>query len=274
MIKAVIFDLDDTLYLEGDYVRSGFTAIAQWLVSKNPRRDGRSLKWVLMDYEWDLWNEFNTDPEHAFEHYAQKWLNKNPNSGMFPEELAGMMTEIFRSSQPEIQPCADVTKTLTRLSQHWKLGLLGDGEPTRGQQKLDHLGIAHFFSKVMFAGSNPAWQKPSSDGYGVMIDSLACRAAESIYVADDPTRDFDGPCELGMRTVRVRRPGSRCEAQEPAPGAEPEVTLTNLIGLPDVVAEMNTGIRSGYQTAYAGRRNESAVHILGLRELNKTGRPS
>jgi putative hydrolase of the HAD superfamily len=274
MIRAVIFDLDDTLYLEGDYVRSGFNAIAQWLASKNPRRDGRALKWVLMDVEWDLWSEFNLDSQHAFERYAVKWVKKNPNSGMLPEELAGMMTEIYRDHQPEIQPCADVTQALTRLGRDCKLGLLGDGEPAREQQKLDRLGIGHFFSKVIFTGSNPAWPKPSSDGFCAMIDSLACRAAESVYVADDPAKDFDGPCELGMRTVRIRRPGSRCETQEPAPGAEPELTLTNLIGLPDVVSEMNVGIRSAYQAARAGRSDVSGVHIFGLRELAKTGRPS
>ncbi len=274
MIKAVIFDLDDTLYLEGDYVRSGFNAIAQWLASKNPKRDGRAPKWVLMDYEWDLWSEFNRDPQHVFERYAEKWRKKNPDADTLPEELAGLMTEIFRSHQPEIQPCSDVVQALTRLSRDCKLGLLADGDPAREQQKLECLGIARFFSNVLFTGSNPAWQKPMSDGFGALIDRFGCRAAESVYVADDPSKDFDGPCELGMRTVRIRRPGSRCEAQEPASGAEPEVTLTNLIGLPDVVSEMNVGIRSACQAARAGRSSVSGVHVFGLRELAKTERPS
>jgi len=269
MIRAIIFDLDDTLYLEGDYVRSGFQAVAQWLASRNLRRDGRSPKWVLMDCEWELWNESKDDPDHVFERYALKWHARNPGTTMLPDEIAGTMLQIYRSHQPEIQVCSDALKVLPQLSRDLQLAILSDGDPERQQRKLQALNIAHLFRKVIFTGSNPAWAKPSPEGFQVLVEALDCRPQECIYVADNPAKDFAGPKELGMRTLRIRRPGSLHETREPEPGQEPEATLTSMLGLPDIVHEMNIGLRSPARLA---NPKSAHVRILGLTELAPAGK--
>lgn len=276
MIRAVIFDLDDTLYLEGDYLRSGFHAVAQWLATQKPRRDGRSPKWVLLDYEWDMWNEFKESPDHAFDRYAVKWQTKNPGTTMLPEELAGAMVQIYRSHLPEIQACSDVLKVLPELSRNLQLGLLSDGDPERQQRKLQALNIAHLFRKVIFTGSNPDWAKPSSEGFRVLAEALDCRPQECIYVGDNPVKDFAGPGEIGMRTLRIRRPGSLHESREPEPGQEPETTLTGLLGMADIIHEMNIGLRTTGRAGLGTRCGivspGSQVHILGLTELARSGK--
>jgi putative hydrolase of the HAD superfamily len=269
MIRVVIFDLDDTLYLEGDYVRSGFQAVARWLATQNLRRDGRSPKWVLMDYEWDLWNESKEDPDHALDRYAAKWRAKNPGTTMLTEEIAGTMLQIYRSHQPEIQACPDALKVLPVLSRDLLLGILSDGDVERQQRKLQALNIAHLFGRVIFTGANPAWAKPSPEGFRVLAREMGCRHEECLYVADNPVKDFAGPKCLGMRTLRIRRPGSLHESREAEPGQEPEATLTSMLGLPDIVHEMNIGLRSpgepGIRRGIVSQ--QSHVHILGLTEL-------
>jgi putative hydrolase of the HAD superfamily len=274
VIKAVIFDLDDTLYLKGDYVRSGFRAVARWLATQNTRHDGRSLKWALTDGEWDLWNEYHNGPEQSFNRYVEKWRQLNPTTKLLPEEMVGIMVGIYHGHQPEIQPCSDVVSALSELSRNSLLAVFSDGDATRQKRKLDALGLSHFFAKVVFAEDDPGWQKPQPDGFSALAEALSVDPGECIYVGDDPELDFVGPQKLDMRTVRVRRLGGLHESEEPEPGFEPELTLTNLTGLPDVVREMNIGIwapcRNGSSQTCAG----SAVHVLGLRELAKACRPT
>ena len=48
-LKAILFDLDDTLYLERDFVKSGFRAVARWLQHENglPEKDTFTRLWSL-----------------------------------------------------------------------------------------------------------------------------------------------------------------------------------------------------------------------------------
>jgi putative hydrolase of the HAD superfamily len=274
VIRAVIFDIDDTLYLKGDYVRSGFRAIARWLATQNTQHDGRSLKWALTDGEWDLWNEYHNAPEQAFNRYVAKWRQRNPTSKLLPEEMAGIMAEIYCGHQPEIQPCSDVVNALSVLARNSLLAVFGDGDPKRQKRKLDALGLSHFFAQAVFTGDNPSWQKPQPDGFSALAETLGLRPSECIYVGDDPELDFAGPQKLDMRTVRVRRLGGLHESEEPESGFGPELTLTNLSGLPDVVREMNVGIWATCRNGRSRTSADSAVHILGLTELVKAYRPS
>ena len=123
------------------------------------------------------------------------------------------------------------------------LAIFSDGDPVRQQLKLDALGVGELFRKVVFTGQNPAWHKPAPEGFSALAEALGCRPYECVYVADNPAKDFLGPNQIGMRSIRVRRAAGLYASFEAAPGCEPETTITNLTGLPVIVQEMNLGIR-------------------------------
>jgi len=275
MSKGVIFDLDDTLYLEADYVRSGFRAVAEWLDSRQPTADCRR------QIEQELWTLYRRNPSRVFDRWVER-LGTDSCLGLTRDELVKRMVEIYRRHKPDIQPCPDVVPALVRMSHH-QLAILSDGEPERQEQKLAALGIEHLFRHVLFAGHDSEWRKPSSAGFQRLAGLLGLQPLDCVYVADNPAKDFAGPCEIGMRTVRIRRSGGLHERAECAPGFEPEETLSDFRSLPEAIERLGNGPEPGYPVSLlelANRRlrgfpqnhNRCNLRNLRLRPLHGESR--
>lgn len=189
-MKAVLFDLDQTLYPEADYVRSGFRAVAQYaarLAALNGaaieeelhailRRDGRG-------------RVFDTFVEaHHLAHRVS----------------AATLLHVYRTHTPAIRLHHDAATLLSRLD--CALGLVTDGHPTAQRAKAAALGLAERFAVVICTGDLAAGAgKPDPAGFKVCLERLGVEAVETAYVGDDPAKDFAAPRALGMRTVQVQR---------------------------------------------------------------------
>jgi putative hydrolase of the HAD superfamily len=95
------------------------------------------------------------------------------------------------------------------------IGLISDGLHEVQSAKLRALGIADSFDAVVFSDrfGKEAW-KPSTKPFEIALSMLGSAANESIYIADNPLKDFLGARILGMGSIRVRHEGgyySRCE---------------------------------------------------------------
>jgi putative hydrolase of the HAD superfamily len=265
MIRAVIFDLDDTLYLERDYVQSGFRAVAEWLCARlpEPGQGAGGVAQVISRLE----QEQRSNPGHAFDALANDLADTNDpyrrehrESGKDTEnplcspdslcELSGRpegraavvagMREVYRGHSPNIRPCPDVVPALRCLMEDYRLAILSDGAPERQERKLAALGIGRFFSHRIFAAPGSNRCKPSAVGFQELAEALGQRPQACVYVADNPAKDFGGPREIGMHTVRVRRALGLHAAAEPAPGFEPEQTLEDLTQLPQELGRLGS----------------------------------
>jgi putative hydrolase of the HAD superfamily len=93
--------------------------------------------------------------------------------------------------------------------------LISDGFYDVQNRKLAALGIGGYFDAVVFSDryGKEAW-KPSSKPFEVVLSLLGLPAADSVYIADNPNKDFLGARRLGMGTIRVRHAGgyySQCQ---------------------------------------------------------------
>ena len=237
MIAAVIFDLDDTLYLETDYVRSGFRAVAEWLAAFAASTDSES---AAAEYERELWRAFGIDRAHAFDSLVDRL---SPGFRGNRNDLVQRMLAVYRGHKPDIRLCDDARAVLPILAAGYRLGMVTDGDRERQRRKVAGLGIGRFFGGVVVTGVNPGWTKPSPDAFRAVAATLGCPPAECVYVGDNPAKDFTGPRRIGMPAVRVRRKGGLHETLEPAPGAEPDETITDLMCLPGLLPVMDRGRR-------------------------------
>ncbi len=211
-IQAVIFDLDDTLYPERQYVRSGYRAVADEL---------RARLAVQEPLEQWLWARFlGGEAAGAFDA-----LNERFRLGLTPEEVMEQVNA-YRRHAPDIRPYEDVPELLARLHGERRLGLLTDGYLPAQELKLNALRLRRFFDVVVFTEDlgRSAW-KPAPDGFEEMAKHLAAPHEACAYVADNPAKDFLAPNALGWRTVRTVRPG-QVHAGAAAPrGGEPQFTV-------------------------------------------------
>lgn len=193
--QAIVFDLDDTLYPERDYVMSGFQAAALWAQSH-----------LGVEAE-----EGYADLKHLYEQGIRgdtfnRWLSSR---GMSGQELVDALVRVYREHEPHLTPFAEVAGVLTALHETFRLGLVSDGYLDVQQRKWASLGLAEYFDAVVFSDTlgRAAW-KPSPLPFAAVLRQLNVDdPSGAVYVADNPVKDFRGAREFGMFTVWTRRPG-------------------------------------------------------------------
>ncbi len=199
---AVLFDLDDTLYAERDYVYSGFRAVAAWGEPRLGIPSDRICAGLVETFE-----------RGARRNTFDAWLSANgiPLAGHVAE-----MGQVYRRHEPTLEPFPGAVDLLGRIGRHCRLGLLSDGILAVQQRKLAALGIARHFDAVVFSDEwgRDAW-KPSVRPFEAALTRLAATPARSIYIADNPQKDFLGARRAGLASIRLRRPGGLYRDEEP-----------------------------------------------------------
>ncbi|HDQ72085.1 MAG TPA: HAD family hydrolase [Chloroflexi bacterium] len=222
--RAVVFDLDDTLYPERDYVLSGFQAVAAWAEAELgiPSEQG----FTELKQLFDLGVRGNT-----FDH----WLEEHSlpaDDGLTPQ-----LVRVYRAHEPVLTPFPEAPGVLASLRDNYRLGLVSDGYLAVQRRKLSALGLAPYFDAVVFSDrwGREVW-KPSPTPFEAVLDRLAVEAPRSIYVGDNPLKDFLGARRAGMYTVWVRRPGAEYAHLEPPTSHHaPHCTLASLASLAGVL---------------------------------------
>ena len=189
-LKAIIFDLDDTLYLERDFVRSGFRSVA----SKCHQEDGVDELRVFNS----LWDKFLVGGRGNL---FDLLLEENPDINISLSD----MINIYRSHRPDINLIKGVNSLLVELNNNWPISLISDGYLNTQKNKLDSLGISDLFDIIMFTDSlGKKYWKPSPVPFNTVLNKLGVKPEESVYIADNVKKDFIFPNQSGMKSIRVK----------------------------------------------------------------------
>jgi len=189
-LKAILFDLDDTLYLERDFVKSGFKAVASFIQNNNG---------IDEDIVYDnLLSIFNSGKrKNIFDTYISKFgeINFSINK----------LVDIYRSHVPNINLLPGVNEYLLSLSKNYKLGLVTDGYIQTQKNKINALGLKKIFDQILITEElGREFWKPSTVPFSKICDKFGVIPTKAIYIADNPKKDFKGPNQLGMHSIRLR----------------------------------------------------------------------
>ena len=247
-LKAVVFDLDDTLFAERQYVLSGFRAVAAWLDDQHGVPEGSAFSELRDLFESGV--RLKTFDE---------WL---AGRGLTDAIATGDMVEVYRNHVPAISPAPGIHELLEQLGHRFRLGLVSDGLAGVQRAKFEALGLARHFEALVFSDElgREHW-KPSPRPFEVVAGLLAVAAADSVYVADNPMKDFIGARSIGMTTVRLRRPeGVYAHAEPPTAAHSPDFELVETAAIEALLEEMagEDGLRHVGETNYTPRPIASA----------------
>lgn len=201
--KAIVFDLDDTLYAERDYVLSGLRAVADWARVELGLPAGRSFAELNRLFESGVRGD-------TFD----RWLSGH---GLRPNGRVAAMVDVYRRHRPQITLDRGVRELLERLGRSHHLGLVTDGYLEVQRRKVAALGLEQHFRAIVYSDSlgRQAW-KPSPRPFRLVLERLDVPSAAAVYVADNPAKDFRGARLVGMATIRIRRPDGLYRHLEPA----------------------------------------------------------
>jgi putative hydrolase of the HAD superfamily len=191
--KVVVFDIDDTLYLERDYVRSGFRAVGAWAKQTFGVTD-------LADRAWA-----------AFEDGVRGKIFDIALAGAGIEvtpELVGRLVACYRNHVPDIELLRDAHACLDQLALEPEVivAVVSDGPLASQSAKARRLGLATWSQNVIFTEALGAgFGKPHQRAFELIEERLGVGGDRCAYVADNPTKDFVAPHQRGWTTIRVRR---------------------------------------------------------------------
>jgi putative hydrolase of the HAD superfamily len=196
MITTVVFDLDDTLYDEIEYCKSGFAAAAEFLA--NTVSSMTETKRIFAA----LWEQFSTGNHTKTFNAALDELELS-----YDDELILELIEVYRRHKPKITLPPDSRDALCELSTKYTLALLTDGFLPGQQFKVQALGIEKYFKSIVYTEQlGREFWKPSPVGFEKILQSLKARPENTVYIADNEKKDFIAPNKLGFATIQILRP--------------------------------------------------------------------
>jgi putative hydrolase of the HAD superfamily len=184
--RAVLFDLDDTLYPASRFVASGFGAVADYL-ARVYNLDRSAVHQTLM-----------AAPVSARGRELQCCVSR---FGL-PAALVPELVEIIRNHEPSLMLPRMSSGVLTLLRRNWKLAVVTNGPPQIQARKIAALGLAPLVDLVIYANEHGSGAgKPDREPFLEALRRLNVSPAHAVFVGDDDYCDVFGAARVGMRTI-------------------------------------------------------------------------
>lgn len=182
-LRAIIFDMDDTLYGEKEYVQSGYRKVAEHLSQ-------------IADAYAKLWKAFE-QKQSAFDVVLK-------DADIYSEELKKECLFIYRFHEPDIHLYEGVEALLQSLrGQGYRLGVITDGRSEGQRAKIRVLGLEALVDDIIITDElgGIEFRKPCDLAFRNMAEKWQIPFDKICYVGDNVKKDFIAPEALGMRAI-------------------------------------------------------------------------
>ncbi|WP_372756422.1 HAD family hydrolase [Mariniflexile sp.] len=191
----VIFDLDDTLYNEVDYLESAYQEIANFLSIKINKAPHLIFTQMLNYYKLQL---------NVFDEILK--LN-----GIGEISIQDLLKK-YRYHIPNIKLTSNTERTLSWVKHKaYKVGLITDGRSIQQRNKLKALGLEGYFDDIIIS-EEFGTEKPNIQNFKFFSDIYGNSYAY-MYIGDNTKKDFIAPNELGWYTVCLKDNGKNIHQQ-------------------------------------------------------------
>ena len=195
MIKAIIFDLDNTLLdfmkMKQFAVKAAITAMNEAGLNSN---EDQAYKDIFKLYETNGWEN-----QQVFDDYLIQKFGKVSH-----KILAAGIVSYRRAREATLLVYPNVNKTLIELIKMGiKLAVVSDAPSREAWMRLYYLNLHHVFDPV-FTYDDSGAHKPSPKPFQMALNNLNVNSDEALMIGDWPDRDVVGASQIGMKTIFAR----------------------------------------------------------------------
>jgi 2-haloalkanoic acid dehalogenase type II len=223
-VRAVAFDLDNTLWDVAPVIERAEVRLHEWLHEHCPRipervslEDMRAAREALAREE--------PHNAHDFTYLRVTALARHARECGYGEEVAQRAFEVFFAARNELDLFADVRPALERLRSRYLLATFSNGNAD-----LARIGLSEFFALSLNAGQIGVG-KPDPRCFERIAEELRVAPGEIVYVGDDPVLDVEASRAAGLRSAWV----NRFDQQWPDTIAPADITVTNCTQLAELL---------------------------------------
>ena len=195
MIKAIIFDLDNTLL---DFMKMKQFAVKAAITAMNEAGlnidEDQAYKDIFKLYESKGWEN-----QQVFDDFLIQNFGKVSN-----KILAAGIVSYRRAREATLLVYPNVNKTLIELIKMGiQLAVVSDAPSREAWMRLYYLNLHHVFDPVLTYDDSGA-HKPSPKPFEMALDILNVNSDEALMIGDWPDRDVVGASQIGMKTIFAR----------------------------------------------------------------------
>lgn len=237
MIRAILFDLDDTLIPDEPVTAAAMQEAAEWVVTgTSAKLEPGRLAVDALAAAREIWQQSehfaychrvgHSAPEGLWARYDRgshpaiaalrdwapryrvtAWQEALRAQGVESPDLATSAADRFFQARRRFPLFPETEQVLTALkARGYRLGLVTNGVPDLQREKLDRSGLAGWFDAVAVSGELDCG-KPDPGIFAYACATLGVSPVECVMVGDNPERDMAGAMAAGMRSVWVQRYG-------------------------------------------------------------------
>lgn len=188
----IVFDLDDTLYKEIDFVKSAYIYVCKYIRSRFGI-DFFSQIQECIDDGINFYDYIISKLHHKHNFSIEKYL------------------ELYRFHYPKLSLSADTTEFLNNISDR-KIGfsIITDGRSISQNNKIKALGLSHLAQNIIIS-EETGYEKPHVNNFKIIEKVYPDK--KFLYIADNTSKDFLAPNTLKWDTVCLLDNGQNIHKQ-------------------------------------------------------------
>ena len=236
-LRAVVFDLDNTLLRSRIGARCGLVEVAK-LISAQLQKKGliyseanlfRRLQWIDREmhtrkflYNRDVW--WKTLLEELGVGTRLPWIHK----------VTLRYWKAYASNSPPFRDAERTVRAVKKMG--LEIGLVSDTDGTPGmkRKRIRRVPFHRLFEAVVVSGEDTPRVKPGHESFRLIAKRLHVQPRACVYVGDNPRTDIAGAKAVGIISIIVKRRGNR--------GGDPDYRIPNLGALPGLIRRIRRSL--------------------------------
>lgn len=223
MIKAVVFDLDNTLIDFMGTKMASCEAAIDAMIKAGLKTSKRRARNVL----FSLYRKKGIENQRVFQPLLEKITGKVDYKVMAAGIVAYRKTKNFT-----LKTYPNVGDVLEKLGRAYKLAILSDAPALQAWTRLFEMGLEGYFD-VVIAYEDTRRMKPHQRPFAEVLKRLKVKPSEAVMVGDNVARDVKGAKLAGMKTVLASYGNTNYEKSR----AKPDAIIRSITELPGVLRD-------------------------------------